>query len=427
MQFSNANAARLASVMAAALLILILTVACGPSDDDDSGSVGEVGLPPNRSGVAAVVQTAKLGGAVAADGKEIFRHDEIVTGDPGSIYFTLTNPDMYCDTRQNSHLTIWPDDNTMILWSATSPTPTGSSKGKSFCAKDSSSTAAPAFGVPPRLTFTLNDPIFGVDVSEDGVILKMVHGSATATVDGENVFKLRAGRQLFVPTDGRPAQDQPLQLSDEDHEMVNGLQAVSPLPDLQVNWDESIYQQAAESCDISYTVRNAGETVAGESVAHVDYDGLALDDVVPALEAGGSQSLTATILGSMCEGTGTLEADFLDTVAESDEEDNAVPIGLPNLQVTFEDYAGQPDGTCEISFSLINSGQADAGESVTHLDLNGETLDEPGPGLPTGESTQLTALLPGTCEGNGELRADAENQVPESNEDDNTALMTFLF
>jgi len=192
-----------------------------------------------------------------------------------------------------------------------------------------------------------------------------------------------------------------------------------------------------ESVVLSFKYANNGAGAAGASVVKV-YDGdtllrtLSMDSV----DAGGYRNATVTIRGNML-GTGArklyLVADADNQVAESNEANNRSYRTITvndtfDLFITDYEYVKQSDSVV-LSFKYVNNGTGTAAPSVVKV-YDGDTL------LRTVSMTSVAAgsYLDGSITINNSmlgsgarklyLVADADNQITETNEDNNSAYRT---
>jgi hypothetical protein len=97
-------------------------------------------------------------------------------------------------------------------------------------------------------------------------------------------------------------------------------------------------------------------------------------------------------------------------------------VPLPDLTIEYLDFVAG-DGLCEIIYSLTNSGKADAGDSVTRLEIECEVSEESIQGVADGDKVEGSTAVEISCsflpDLSGRLIADVENIVAETEEGNN--------
>jgi len=257
--------------------------------------------------------------------------------------------------------------------------------------------------------------------------------NATVTILGSTLGT--GARKLYLTVDA----DNQVTESDENNNRAYRTVTVKSPADLCIqNYEVSNTSISKnESVVLSFKYANNGAGAAGASVVKV-YDGdtllrtLSMDSV----DAGGYRNATVTIRGNML-GTGArklyLVADADNQVAESNEANNRSYRTITvndtfDLFITDYEYVKQSDSVV-LSFKYVNNGTGTAAPSVVKV-YDGDTL------LRTVSMTSVAAgsYLDGSITINNSmlgsgarklyLVADADNQITETNEDNNSAYRT---
>ena len=203
-------------------------------------------------------------------------------------------------------------------------------------------------------------------------------------------------------------------------------------PDLEIT--EKYETLADGTFTVTYIVTNIGGAAAGASTTCIYIDGvLAATDSVPALEPAESHTGTVGPFDCPCGTTVTVKvcADNDSVVDESDETNNCRENELtcqvcsePDLVITqkSETWVSMDDKTYSITYTIANTGTADADASTTFIMIDGkEVATDPVPELSAGESYTKT-LGPFTMSGDDDaikVCADRDDVVSESNEVNN--------
>jgi hypothetical protein len=204
------------------------------------------------------------------------------------------------------------------------------------------------------------------------------------------------------------------------------------LPDLVVTekyeeWIDSF----AGTYEVTYTVENHGPAAAGASTTQVDIDGSATTYTCPALASGASDTQTVgpfTLSDDF--DTITVTADINDDVEEITNDNNSTANTLsevpkPDLVVTekSEEFINEEEGTYNVIYTVKNQGDGDAeAASTTQVDIEGSVTTYACPALASGASDTQT-VGPFTVSGDSDtitVTADISNDVPESNEENNS-------
>jgi subtilase family serine protease len=203
-------------------------------------------------------------------------------------------------------------------------------------------------------------------------------------------------------------------------------------PDLEIT--EKYETLADGTFTVTYIVTNIGGAAAGASTTCIYIDGvLAATDSVPALAPAESHTGTVGPFDCPCGTTVTVKvcADNDSVVDESDETNNCLENELacpicpkPDLVITqkSEAWVSMEDKTYSITYTIANTGTADADASTTFITIDGnEVATDPVPELSAGESYTKT-LGPFTMSGDDDaikVCADRDDAVSESNEVNN--------
>ena len=238
--------------------------------------------------------------------------------------------------------------------------------------------------------------------------------------------------------------------------------APPPGPNLTVSGDDIRFTPpapaAGDPVTVTVTVRNDGDRdAAGVAVAFFDATGsppqpIGAPTPIGLVPAGGSATAQVVYDTTGKEGERTIQVvvDPDNQIPELDEEDNAAeatltvgapgePGELPNLRILpsairFDPSTPQAGEPVTITVTVRNTGQADAAPvAVAFFDETQE--DNPVPigspqliqEIPAGSSGQAQVVYDTTGkEGERTIRVvvDPDNQIPESNEEDNTATRT---
>jgi uncharacterized repeat protein (TIGR01451 family) len=182
--------------------------------------------------------------------------------------------------------------------------------------------------------------------------------------------------------------------------------------------------------NILYTVCNTGDADAGKSNTTITIDGDVMEDPIEALAAGACSTRTVgpfTMTGN--RDTIVVCADNMEEVEESNEENNCrenefVYLEMPDLEITkkSEEWVSLDNMTYNITYTVCNTGDADAGNSNTTITIGGaDVMEDPIEALAAGDCTTRT-VGPFTMTGNSDtivVCADNKGEVEESNEENN--------
>ncbi len=185
-----------------------------------------------------------------------------------------------------------------------------------------------------------------------------------------------------------------------------------------------------DTVTFTVTVRNQGTAPAGAFVIRVSRAGASQDASVSSLAPGATATRTIALTTSASPQTFTATADALGQVAESDEGNNTAqltltaPAARPDLVVTNITHSPtNPTIGSTVTFQVTvrNQGTAAAGAFVVRLQGVGPSQDGSVSSLGAGASVTRTFTLPlSTSPETFTATADVFNQVPESNEANNT-------
>ena len=215
----------------------------------------------------------------------------------------------------------------------------------------------------------------------------------------------------------------------------------APKPDLNITEKfETLLEDGTFT--VTYTVKNIGDGDAGASNTTITIDGVdVLEDPVPALASGEWHTNTVGPFECPCDTTVnvTVCADNENVVDESDEANNCMvnfvecpPCPKPDLNITekSEEWVSLVDKTYNITYTVCNLGEGDAGASNTTITIDGvDVLEDPVPALAPGECYTNT-VGPFTMSGNNDIIkvcADNDNAVIESNEGNNCLENEFAY
>ncbi|HJH26919.1 MAG TPA: hypothetical protein C5S37_09170, partial [Methanophagales archaeon] len=220
--------------------------------------------------------------------------------------------------------------------------------------------------------------------------------------------------------------------SDEANNCMENEFEYSGMPDLNVTEKSEEWVSLAEKTyNVTYTVKNIGAGNAGASNTTITIDGVgAPEDPVPALAAGESYTNTVGPF-TMSDVSDTIKvcADNGEVVAESDEANNCmenefVYPGMPDLNVTekSEEWVSIAEKTYNVTYTVKNVGDAEAGASNTTITIDGvDVLEDQVPALAAGADYTNT-VGPFTMSGeNDTIKVCADNGevVAESDEANN--------
>jgi subtilase family serine protease len=204
------------------------------------------------------------------------------------------------------------------------------------------------------------------------------------------------------------------------------------LPDLNIT--EKFETLEDSIFTVTYTVKNIGEGDAGASTTSIKIDGTEEEtDSVPGLASNASYTKTVGPFDCPCDQTLniTVCADNEGAVEESDEDNNCrtnelvCSVCMPDLVITEkkEEWVSLGDKTYNITYTVKNIGNGDAGASTTSIKIDGiEEATDSVPAL-TPDASHTATLGPFTITGNSdtiEVCADKDNAaVSESDETNN--------
>ena len=204
-----------------------------------------------------------------------------------------------------------------------------------------------------------------------------------------------------------------------------------------IDKSESWVDTLNKTYNITYTIKNAGNSTAGESTTGIYIDE-SLVASVPLGVIGPGENCTRTVGPFTMSGNeDTIEvcADVESVVNETDETNNCLEnvftgVVKPDLEIVgkTEEWVSLENKTYNITYTVKNIGNAAASESTTSILIDGTeaTTDSVGV-LALGESYTNTL---GSFNMSGEsdtvrICADKNNDVNESNEDNNCLQNTF--
>jgi len=208
-----------------------------------------------------------------------------------------------------------------------------------------------------------------------------------------------------------------------------------PPPDLVITWSEPEWI-SGEDIVISYTIANQGESEAGECYTCLYLGGnFLMEDYVAPLVPGETRTLYCPAC-QISEEYGSYDMELCvdghGVVEESNEENNCVSIELtppppppqPDLVITGSEPEWISGEDIVICYTIANLGEAEAGESYTHLKI-GESFLFDDNVAPLGPGQERAECFPAYTPPEEddfydmELCADGDRDVYESNEENN--------
>jgi len=271
--------------------------------------------------------------------------------------------------------------------------------------------------------------INGVEVSEDPVPALAAGEPYTNTVGPFSC----APCTTFTVKVKADNKDNVTECNESNNVMEN--EDVCPGPDLII---ADKHETALDNCSftVTYTVKNIGECNASASETTIYINGVnVLEDPVGELAAGGTYTSTVGPFGcTSCDILNiTVEADNNGDVTECNETNNnktnTYVCPGPDL-IVFDKYETPlGDGSFNVTYTVKNIGDCNAGASNTTITVDGTATEYPAPAL-SSDQCYTDTVGPFNCEPcmtvTVTVKADNNDDVTECNETNNEKTNTFV-
>lgn len=390
--------------------------------------------------VTFLVDGQQVGDNVTVDGLAAGENATVTSGNwsategQHNLTIQVDNPENVTEANETNNalvhpFTIAPDEPDLVVSELTH------SPASPFEGQDVTLTATVANqGNTAADNVTVRFMIDGLRVGEDKTIATLGPGDNT-TITSDAWASVEGDHDASATADPDGAIDE----TDETNNTATDTFTVEPdEPDLVVTdiTTDPTEPEAGQNVTLTATVENQGHTAAGNSTLIFKVNGTQLGDRVNVSSLAPGESVQVTSVNwTASNGSHELEAeaDSGDNVTEADETNNdrteTLAIGqAPNLVATdlqANDTEPAPGENVTFTVTIENDGDLDASSFQVRFLLDGEQVGEnvTVSGLTAGSTATATSDAWNATEGEHTIEAivDADEQIDEKAEDDNTA------